>query len=45
MEDVNGNIPCQDDFDCPENKEWFIENGCCAHEIPKFDIIVSLFKC
>ena len=23
MEDVNGNIPCQDDFDCPENKEWF----------------------
>merc|ERR1719297_128686 len=28
VEDVNGTIPCKDDLDCPENKEWFNENGC-----------------
>ena len=28
VEDVDGEIPCQDDLDCPENEEWFNKNGC-----------------
>ena len=28
VEDDNWNISCKDDLDCPENKEWFNENGC-----------------
>ena len=28
VEDVDGEIPCHDDLDCPENRNWFNENGC-----------------
>ena len=33
VEDVNGVIPCQNDLDCPENEEWFLDNGCGDQEI------------
>ena len=28
IEDDHGDIPCQDDQDCPENKDWWIDEGC-----------------
>jgi len=28
VEDVNGNFPCRDDLDCPDNKQWWIDEGC-----------------
>ena len=28
IEDDDGDIPCQEDLDCPENKDWWIEEGC-----------------
>jgi len=27
VEDVNGDIPCKDDDDCPQNLNWWKENG------------------
>jgi len=27
IEDVNGDIPCKDDNDCPQNLNWWKENG------------------
>ena len=47
VEDFNGMIPCQDDLDCPENKEWFNENGCKGQrkEIISVGSCVTSFDC
>ena len=47
VEDFNGMIPCQDDLDCPENEEWFNENGCKGQrkEIISVGSCVTSFDC
>ena len=33
IEDVDGRIPCEDDQDCPENKDRWIDEGCRINDI------------
>ena len=28
VEDVDGDIPCQDDQDCPQSEDWWLDGQC-----------------